>query len=219
MAKKKGVRATIKILFIAANPFEPVAFHSGSSAWLTHMPLGLDHEYREIQQKLRASEYRDDIHLVSRWAARPDDLLQALNEERPQIVHFSGHGSDVNELVLSDDAGRPKVVSKSAIESLFRTTKGYVRAVVLNACFSRGQAAAIVKSVDCAVGMKREIGDKAAIVFSASFYRAIGFGCSVKEAFEQGQTALELEGIPEASTPKLLCRVGVEPARLKLVGN
>lgn len=69
-----------------------------------------------------------------------------------------------------------------------------LRLVVLNACYSRPQAEAITKSIDAAVGMKRAIGDEAAIVFAVSFYRALGFGRSVKEASELGVVALSMEG-------------------------
>lgn len=152
-------------------------------------------------------------------AVRPDDLLQALNEERPHIVHFSGHGTPSEELVLQDSSGNPKPVSKPALESLFKTLKDNIRLVVLNACYSKPQAEAIVETIDCAIGMKRAIGDKAAITFAASFYRAVGFGRSVREAFDQGITALLLEGIPEEHTPVLLCRRDVRPESVYLLAR
>src|SRR3954452_5263351 len=161
----------VKVLFLAANP-------TGTK------PLHLDEEIRQITAKIRAAEYRDSIQLVSRWAVRPDDLLQALLEVKPHVVHFSGHGSSAAELIVLDDRGNPKPVSKEALAHLFRTLKDNVRVVVLNACYSRPQAEALAEAVDCTVGMDWAIGDAAAIVFSASFYRAIGFGRSVKEAFE-----------------------------------
>jgi hypothetical protein len=65
--------------------------------------------------------------------------------------------------------------------------------------------------------MNRPIGDAAAIVFAASFYRAVGFGRSVQEAFELGKAALLLEGIPEDQTPELLTRLGVDVAELRLI--
>ena len=81
-----------------------------------------------------------------------------------------------------------------------------------------GKAEAIVEVVDRAVGMKKEIGDEAAIVFAAAFYRKLGFGASVKEAFEEGRVALMLEGIPEEKTPELLVKTGVDTSKLFLVG-
>ena len=189
--------AKIKVLFLSANP-------AGTP------PLALDEEMREITHKIRASEHRDSVELISRWAVRPDDLLQALNEHKPHIVHFSGHGSSTDEIILLDNDRNPKPVSKAALESLFRTLKDNVEVVILNACYSRPQAEAITQVIDCAIGMNKAIGDQASIVFAASFYRAIGFGRSVQEAFDQGKTALLLEGIPEEKTPELLVRQGVD---------
>jgi hypothetical protein len=132
-------------------------------------------------------------------------------------VHFSGHGSSTEEIILLDKQGNPKPVSKEALVSLFRTLKDNIRVVILNACFSRPQAEAITGEIDCAIGMSRAIGDEAAITFAASFYRAIGFGRSVKEAFEQGRTSLLMEGISEEQTPDLLTGQGVKAASIVLV--
>jgi hypothetical protein len=194
----------VKVLFLAANP-------AGTE------PLRLDEEIRQITAKVRAAEYRDSLELISRWAVRPDDLLQALLEVRPQIVHFSGHGRDSQELLFLDDRGDAKPVSKVALVHVFGTLKDNIRVVILNACDSRPQAAAIAKTIDCVVGMSGEMGDEASIVFAASFYRALGFGRSVKEAFELGRAAILLEGIPEEKIPRLLTRKGVDAARLVLI--
>jgi hypothetical protein len=167
--------------------------------------------------KIRASDYHDSLDLISVWAVRPDDLLQELNTRKPTIVHFSGHGSGGGELVLMNDLRQAKTVSPSALKALFSTLKDNVRLAVLNTCFSKTQAAAIAEVIDCVVGMNTSIGDQAAITFAASFYSAIGFGRSVKEAVEQGRVSLMLEGIAEENTPELLARQGVDPAAVYLV--
>lgn len=198
--------AKCKILFLAANP-------EGTSQ------LALDMEIREIDAKIRASDFRDSLQLVSHWGTRPDDLLQFLNQHKPQVVHFSGHGSQKNEILLLSDTGSSHPVSRAALRELFRTLKDNIRVVVLNACFSRGQAEVIVENIDCAVGMNKAIGDQAAITFAASFYRALGFGRSVQQAFEQGKTALMLAGISEEDTPELILRAGVDAAKIVLAGG
>lgn len=194
----------IRVLIVSANP-------SGTS------PLKLDEEVREIETKIRAAEHRDDVELITKWAARPDDLLQALNEHSPHVVHFSGHGSPTDEIILLDKLGASKPVSKEALVSLFRTLKDNIRVVVLNACYSRAQAQAITGEIDCAIGMRRAVGDAAAIAFAAAFYRAVGFGRSVQDAFNQGITSLLLEGIREENTPELLVRSGVDARSVVLV--
>jgi len=193
----------IKILFVSANP-------AGTQQ------LKLDEEAREIEAKIRAAEHRDSLELITKWAVRPDDLLQSLNQHRPHIAHFSGHGSPTEEIVLLDKLGKPKPVSKEALVHLFRALKDNIRVVVLNACFSEPQAEAITGEIDCAIGMMREIGDDAAITFAASFYRAIGFGRSIKEAFDQGIAALHLDGSLEGKTPVLLSGKNTAPDKVFL---
>jgi len=194
----------IKILFVSANP-------AGTQQ------LKLDEEAREIEAKIRAAEHRDSLELITKWAVRPDDLLQSLNQHRPHIVHFSGHGNPTEEIVLLDALRKPKPVSKEALVHLFRALKDNIRVVVLNACFSRPQAEAITGEIDCAIGMMRAIGDNAAITFAASFYRAIGFGRSIKEAFDQGVTALLLDGSLEGKTPVLMSGKNTAPDKVFLI--
>ena len=62
--------------------------------------------------------------------------------------------------------------------------------------------------------MNKPIQDGAAILFAASFYRAIGFGRSVREAFDLGKVALLLEGIAEDQTPEMFVRKGVDASAL-----
>jgi hypothetical protein len=188
----------IKILFLASLPDD-------------QSRLRLDKEYREIEARIRASEYRDRLELVSRWAVRARDLQDVLLREKPQIVHFSGHGSATEELILEDDQGRTRPVSKKALTGLFRILKDDIRVVVLNACFSKPQAEAIAEQVGCAVGMKQAIGDVAAIEFASAFYQAIGYDQSIQTAFDLGCNALQLLGIPEEDTPTLVARRPAKP--------
>jgi hypothetical protein len=194
----------IKILFFAANP-------AGTSM------LQLDEEVRCIGDSIRRSQGRDEIDLKSSWAVRPDDLLQVLNEYRPQIVHFSGHGSKDDNLILVQDDGKAKPVGTDAIKFLFKTLKDDIRVVLFNACFSRAHAEATTEIIDCAIGMKKAIGDAAAIKFASAFYRALGFGRSVTNAFDQGKAALMLDGIKEEETPELFSRAGVNPVDVVLL--
>jgi hypothetical protein len=193
-----------KVLFFAANP-------TGTK------PLALDEESREIKAKIRAADYRDALELITEWAVRPDDLLQFLNQHKPHVVHFSGHGSADAEIILQDDGRQPEPVSQETLEALFKALKGQIRVVFLNACFTLPQAKAIVREIDCAIGMSRAVGDQAAITFAASFYRALGFGASVQNAFDQAKVALKLKRIPEEGTPQLIVKSGVDADKVFVV--
>ena len=194
----------VKILLLSANP-------TGTTA------LKIDEEMRAITQKVRAAEHRDLIQIVTASAIRPDDLLQAMNEHRPHVVQFSGHGSENDEIIVCDDIGNPKPVSKEALIALFESTRSNVRVVVLNSCYSKSQAEAIVSVVPCAIGMKDSIGDRSALIFAASFYRAIAFGHSVETAFKQGIAALKLEGIDQDEIPELITHGDVDPSGVFVV--
>ncbi|QIN77529.1 hypothetical protein GBA65_02310 [Rubrobacter marinus] len=193
----------IKVLFFAADPFEEDR-------------LRLDREVRNVAERLRMAEYRDSVGLEPRWAVRPGDLLQALNEAKPRVVHFSGHGSE-DELLFEDEAGNPKPISKEDITRFIALGSDHVRVVIFNACFSRDQAEAAAEHVDVAIGMNAPIGDETAIMFAEQFYSAIGFGASVQRAFDQALNRIGLEGLPGAKTPELFSREGVDPDEVVLV--
>jgi CHAT domain len=198
------VMERVTILFLAANP-------KATSR------LALDEEAREIEHKIRVAEHRDAFELVTQWAVRPDDLLQAFMQHEPHVVHFSGHGTGAEGLMLAGDDGTVRPVSGAALGHLFRTLKDRIRVVVLNACHSRVLAEDITQHIDCVVGMKRAVKDVAAIRFAASFYRGLAFGRSVQNAFDQGITSLMLEGIAGTDIPELVVRAGVDADRVVLV--
>lgn len=193
----------VKALFLAANP-------------ISTNRLEIDEEMRAIEQKLRAAEHRDVLTFQSAWAVRPDDLLQRLNECRPHIVHFSGHGNH-HGLSLAGDDGQERLVTTRALTHLFATLKDNIQLVFLNACYSHEQARALVANIDCVIGMTKSIHDNAAKIFASSFYRAIGFGRSVQEAFDQGIAALLLEDISEEEVPELLTREDIDPRQIVLI--
>ncbi len=76
------------------------------------------------------------------------------------------------------------------------------------------QAQAIVQEVDCVVGMSQKIGDKAAVLFAGGFYRALGYGRNVQTAFDLGCSEIDLSGLGEEATPKLLVKPGVDASSL-----
>lgn len=192
----QNIPENITVLFMASNPIDQAA-------------LRLDEEAREINEMIRKSEHRDSVSFVTRWAVRPLDVLQAINEVNPSIIHFSGHGSDNDEMVFQDIHGNTKLVSKAAIVQTMMISSDNIKLVFFNTCFSYGQAQAVVEHIDAAIGMNTSIGDDAARVFAAQFYSSIGFGLSIQKAFAQAKAALMLEGIAEESIPELYIKDGI----------
>lgn len=199
----------IKVLFFAA---DPLSAHGGRAPRLL-----LDEDVRQIRQKVRMAQHRDALDFDVRLAARTDDLLQALRETRPRVVHFSGHGETEGLVLVSADGRRAHRVDASALTQLFRLFRGDIGVVVLNACFSLPQAEAIANVVGCAIGTRGAISDDAAITFGGVFYRAVASGESVQAAFDQAQLALAMEHFEDRDCPHLVVRPGVDPSRLVLV--
>lgn len=186
----------IKILVLTANPS-----NTGSD------PLRLDAEVRRIEEALQRSRHRDRFQIMTKLAVRATDLRRALLDHRPQIVHFSGHGTGEQGLVLENDVGKVQLVSTEALAGLFGIFEtGTIECVLLNACYSEIQATAIHQFVDCVIGMNQPIGDKSAVLFAEAFYDALGAGSPYDEAYKIGCSAIALEGSSEYSTPVLKYR-------------
>jgi hypothetical protein len=98
----------IRVLLFAANP-------RGTA------PLDLPREFREIEQEVRLGAFRDALELVLVPGARPVDLLRKLNECRPQVVHFSSHGSP-EEILLEGASGQDEVSDQFGTST--RSTEG-----------------------------------------------------------------------------------------------
>ncbi len=192
----KSIPEKIVVLFLASNPID-------------QQQLRLDEEARSISEMIRKSKHRDSVKFETCWAVQPIDLLQAINEYKPSIIHFSGHGSDNDEIIFQTNDGRTKIVSKEAIVQTMMATSDGIRLVFFNTCYSRNQAEAVSEYVEATIGMNTSIGDEAARVFSSQFYSSIGFGLSVKKSFEQAKALLMLENISEEETPELFIKQGI----------
>lgn len=182
-----------RILFLAANP-------KGTP------PARLDEEIRTIDERIRLSSMRDVFDVKYQVALRSVDLHRALMQHQPEIVHFTGLSLATGEIILEDGTGKPFPVPAAAIGKLFCTLKDNVRCVVINASYAETQARAIAEHIDCVVGMSRHVSNRAAISFAAAFYQALGFGRTVRTAFDLAANQLQLEGLNGAGSPVLLSR-------------
>ncbi|GHU92378.1 hypothetical protein FACS189479_01130 [Spirochaetia bacterium] len=204
IAMLKYVPEKITVLFFATNPKDTDK-------------LRLDEEARTIQEMIRKSEHRDSISFESRWAVRPLDILQAINELNPDVIHFSGHGADSSELVLENADGTTKLVTKEAITQTIMTSSDKIHLILFNACFSSEQAESVTEYVDAAIGMTASISDAGACTFAAQFYSSLGFGHSLKKAFDQAKGALMLESPAEQDIPQLYLKGNIDPTSVFIV--
>jgi hypothetical protein len=200
----KYIPPIITVLFLASSPKD-------------EPQLWLDEEARYIEEIIRKAEYRNSVKFVTRWALRPFDILQAINETNPSVVHFSGHGTANGELVLEDNNYDAKLVSIEAISQAMATASDTIKLVFFNACHSSKQAQSVVTYIDAAIGMSDSIGDEAARVFASQFYSSISFGLTLEKSFNQAKSMLSLENIPEENIPILFTNPAINPNDYYLV--
>jgi CHAT domain len=192
----------IIILFLSANPS-------------TTNPLELIKECNIINQKLRSAAEKGDFKLEQRHDISIQWLIEELLNYNPQILHFSGHGSSSNSLIFkNENTGQIEEVPPSALSNVFKILGNKIYLVFLNACYSEKQARAIAEHVNCVIGMSKAVSDMAAIEFASTFYSSLGFGKSIKEAFDLGIVQLELLAIPENEIPQLIVKEGMDPSKI-----
>jgi hypothetical protein len=186
-----------RILFLAASPVGLPARR-------------LDEQARRVKEEIRLASARDQFEFVPCPAARPMDLLRALREVKPSIVHFSGH-TGVEGIYLMDEGGRPAQVSRDALHATLGAAGRSVQIVVLNGCAIRGVAEALRDLVPVCVGTSPSTSDDAARSFSVGFYGALASNESVARACLHGEAAMKLEVIGEHDRPCLYHRGDVDP--------
>jgi hypothetical protein len=192
----------VAVLFLASAPEDQAT-------------LRLDKEAREIEKRVRASEHRDSIYFRARMARQLVDLLDDLNEVRPAILHFSGHGGQ-SGLAFENEAGLTEVLNEVMLGRLLDAAGRGVRLILLNSCDSASLAQLAVQHVDLAIGMDASIDDEDAKVFAGQFYNSLGFGHSVADSFRQARVHVELSG-GNAEVAQLFSREGVDPETVVLV--
>ena len=187
---RQEISEMINILFLGASPIDEVR-------------LRIDEELRDIEHGLKLATLRDQFELKSKWAVTAKTLQQAMLDENPTIVHFSGHG-DTTGIAVEDTLGNSKLIENDAIGSLFELFATTTKCVILNSCYSESQAREIAKHIPYVIGMKSSVNDKAAIAFSVGFYTALGAGKDIEFAFKMGTVAIKLEGISGSDLPILI---------------
>lgn len=190
LSNKTSLGEVQKILFLGASPMDEVR-------------LRIDEEVRDIENGLRIATLRDQFELAQKWAVTTKSLQQAMLDEQPQIVHFSGHGGE-DGIAIEDVLGNARVVDNEALGSLFELFSDKVQCVFLNSCYSEAQAQEIAKHIPYVIGMRSSVPDKAAIAFAVSFYAALGAGKDIPFAYKLGIVGIKLEGVSGSDIPVLI---------------
>lgn len=174
-----------KILFLAANP-------SGESR------IETDKEHRIIKAEMERGSNRDVFEfLPSQFAVTVGELLRAMND-KPNIVHFSGHGLSDGIIITKPD-NTQQLVPVSALKRLFKPHQDSIKLVILNCCYSAVQAKVISEAIgQYVIGHNLPIGDGSAISFAKGMYNALGEGKTIEEAYNDAMFVVEVENGQDA---------------------
>lgn len=179
----------LKILMLTANP-----------AKTTQLNLGK--EQLKIMEKL--GDKKDQFELIVKKAIDKEDFKQYTEIEKPQILHFSGHGESGEYggiVVQNEDRNGTALIPPNGIKTLFKYFTAEeigIKVVVLNACYSKEQAEIISQYVPYVIGTTVNIGDEYAIAFSTGFYfRLAQKGLDFEKAYDSGVTQASLAGAQE----------------------
>jgi hypothetical protein len=130
-----------------------------------------------------------------------ENFLYTLRRFKPNILHFSGHGTERSALVFQDD----ETISTQQLEKTFKSLLPFkISVVFLNSCYSKVQARSISKFVNYVIGMRDSITDEAAILFSSAFYKSLSDNPDIEKAFQDATTLLNYTYTKESEIPKLI---------------
>ena len=147
----------IRILFLAANPTDTAR-------------ILVNKERDRILRFLYKSNLEDSFKVRSFDEFRATELQEEIRSFKPNIIHFGGHGEE-DGLIFTDDEGKKShLITKDTLAGFFERCKPYLKAVILNACYSAKQADSIKEKVPFFIGMNAAIDDEAALAFSEGFY-------------------------------------------------
>jgi hypothetical protein len=123
---------------------------------------------------------------------------------------MSGHGSRSRRVLLNGAHGRAQALDQQGLTNVFALYNHHVRLVLLNACFTKEQARSLSEVVDYSIGTAAPIGDKASVAFAGAFYSALGFGKSVRDAFNSAKAELALTKLRRSRGIELFVKSGLD---------
>jgi hypothetical protein len=176
LPNKNQPRGSLKILFITSDVYEESRVTG-------------DQEYRDVNMVIKYSG-QANIQLISLRAARVQDFTSSIWQEKPNIVHFSGHGSG-GIIHIRGNNDRVFELSAGSLSDQLEINKEFVEGIVLSACETDTYLEKMVEHLVFAVGMKGKPSNRVAIDFSIGFYQGLAQGYSPENAFKNGLTQLE----------------------------
>ncbi|MGK7924343.1 MAG: GAF domain-containing protein [Spirulina sp.] len=174
-------------------------------------PTELEQETARIKQIVQKTPQGKEIAVEPIPAIFYEDLTLAIAQQQPNLIHFCGADS-LEGLIFASETQDARLLDPGQLTQLFEQFGRSVKCVILDRCLSVLQADAISDCIPATIAIDADIGVEAANLFTTEFYRWIGYGEGVNEAFEMGCLALQAErvkltnGLPQPLVPQLIVK-------------
>ncbi len=159
--------------------------------------LNLNKEINLIKQELQQANQKDRFELELILDVNKGSLSYLLENHRPSIVQFSGHGTG-DALLFYSDNDRADAVSGRNLGRVL-SHHDSISCVLLNACYSESQAEEMAQYIPNIIGTDNAISDSKAHKFAKYFYRQIFAGASYDRAFDMALDDLGIEGLDQGA--------------------
>jgi hypothetical protein len=195
-----------------------ILFVAGDRSGGQRSPLMIPREEKAIRDSIERSKLRGLFSFAHPiHSARPRDVINSHND-RPDVFHFAGHGEERRLILVEDRDLAPERIEVQAAQlvEFFGHFPCRVRLAYFSTCHSAAFARHMAEqgAVDVAIGFPAKIADDLAIGFAESFYRLVGDGQPVAQAF--GMSLLRLAKLDEPARPLLATAPGVDAATYRL---
>lgn len=141
-------------------------------------------EIKKIRKILKNSLF----HFIDAPAAKRNEIFEEISKVKPQILHFSGHGTFDTGPLFDEDEHFIKTIDlmEELIETL-KKGKEYIKLIIFNVCESINIAKEVTKFIEFTIGTMKKTNDDCAIAFSKGFYQMLVNGDSIKNSFLNGK--------------------------------
>ena len=155
-------------------------------------------EFNKIKNALYRAKYRDEFISQNGSHIGASDLSQELSAVEPHIVDISGYEDGINSLVLESFSDKNTFKNPDKlIADVFKRHANSIECIILNRCYSKKQAEAIIQHIKFVVCISQELEDSKVIDFLDEFYFQIGSKQTIRYSYECGRERLERKGIED----------------------
>ena len=165
----------LRILYVRSRPLVGVG------------PLDDRLELDKLLQILDSAKLPIRLHLLPQATARAFHLELGKGYD---VVYFDGHGKE-DSLAFEGPCGELHQLPVADFAEAVRGSNA--RLVVLSACESAGQLAALVQAgVSAAIGMTQKVGQQTTAAYAESFFAELARGRTLSEAHLRGRLSVRL---------------------------